>query len=119
MKNILLILLPLIALLSIFLYPNATFALSGAALFASLAITTYSIFQKHKATEKAWIKITKDTLTFVITFLLITFLGGLAGLFTNFYVSNLFGAAAGFVCAMLAGVGIGYVVRKGTAKVFG
>jgi pilus assembly protein TadC len=80
-------------------------------------ISVYLIFQKHKQTDRARIKIAKDILIFITTFLLIAFLGGLAGLFANFYVSNLFGAMVGFVCAMVASIVVGYFVKKFLANV--
>ncbi|HCR71373.1 MAG TPA: hypothetical protein DIW23_08025 [Anaerolineae bacterium] len=119
MKNILLILLPLIALLSIFLYRDATLALGSIVLFLSLTIATYNIFQKYKESDNPRLKIVKDMFVLVFTIILISFLGGLAGLFVNFYVGNMFGAMAGFVCAMLAGIAVGYLVRKGISKVAG
>lgn len=116
MKTILLILLPLFVILAIFIYPNATLVIGIMALFISLAFAIYTIFQKHKQTENPRIKITKDISIFILTFLLISFLGGLAGLFTNLYISNLFGTVAGFISTMLVALGIGYLIRKGVSK---
>jgi membrane associated rhomboid family serine protease len=62
------------------------------------------------------IKITKDVLIFIATFLLVSFLGGVAGLFTNFYMNNLFEAVVGSICAILLSFVIGYLVRKGITK---
>lgn len=119
MKIILLISLSILTSLSIFFYPSIDFIVSMVILILSLFNTTYTIFQNHKGTENARAKISKETVQFVITLLLISFLAGLAGMFTNFYISNIFGAVAGFVCAMIAGIIVGYFVRKGISKVSG
>lgn len=106
----------LITLIFFFKFPETMPKLGVILLMFNLAISIYAIFEKHKQTDKARIMITKDILIFITTFLLISFLGGLAGIFTNFYISNLFGAVVGFICAMLVALGIGYFVKWGTGK---
>ncbi len=82
----------------------------------SLAYALYSIFQKHKDSKNPRNKIAKELLKFIAVLLIISFLSGVAGLFINFYIGNLFGVTAGFVCAILLSFIIGYLVRKGIAK---
>lgn len=113
---IIFIVLLLFTISFLWFYPTVTPILGTVMLLFSLAIGIYTIFQKYKESENPRFKIGKDTLILVFTILLISFLGGVAGLFTNFYISNLFGAMAGFVCAMLAGIVVGYFVRWGTGK---
>ncbi|HCK66273.1 MAG TPA: hypothetical protein DHW49_08395 [Anaerolineae bacterium] len=109
---ILLILFSLFTIFYLWQYPTLTTILGMLILFLSLAFALHAIIQKHKQTENSRIKIAKDVLIFIATFLLISFLGGMAGLFTNFYVSDKFGITTGFICAMLAGIVVGYLVKK-------
>lgn len=85
-------------------------------LLFSVSFSIYTIFQTHKRTPNARIKTAKDILIFLVTFLLILFIGGLAGILANFYISQQFGAVMGFVCAMLVSFAVGYGVRTGFAK---
>jgi hypothetical protein len=86
------------------------------ALLISLSFALYTIFQKNKHTENARIKIAKDILIFLNTFLLILFISGVLGLLVNFYVSNLYGAVIGLLCAILVSFAVGYWVRKVITK---
>jgi hypothetical protein len=106
----------LIALLSLWLYPSATPALGLASLLFSLALSTYTITQTHKGTENARPKILKEAGVIVLTILLITFLGGLAAMLTNSYVSPSFGVTLGFVSAIAVSFIIGYAVKKGMGR---
>lgn len=116
--KITIIILPIALIICFWLNPAVVPILGGIVLICSLAITLYSIFEKHKDTEFPRIKITKDILVFLAIFVLISFVGGVAGLLTNFYVSNLFGAIAGLICAIVIGfvIVIGYLVKRGFQK---
>lgn len=116
MKNILLILLPIIALLSIFIYPNAALALGGVTLLVSLALAVHSIIQKHKGKPNAYKNIVQEVGVFTITLLLAILLGGLAGMFVNVYVSQLHSAILGLVCGLLVAFAMGYGVKWGVGK---
>ena len=109
----------LATLLSLWLFPSATPALGTASLLFSLAISIHAIFEKHKGTENARPKITKDMLVLTLTILLIAFLGGIAAMLANFYVSLSFGAVVGLVSAVVVSFLIGYVVRKGMGRLSG
>jgi len=85
-------------------------------LLFTLAIAISSIFEKHKYTENPPQKIVKDVVIFVLTLLLIIFLGGLAGMFANQYANPRFGAVVGFVTAMAASLAVGYLVKMGAGK---
>jgi hypothetical protein len=111
-----LILLSCLMLIWLYKFPAYISIFATLTLLLSLSLTVYAIFQKHKGTQNARVKIGKDTLILIFTMLLISFLGGIAGLFTNFYVSNSFGAVAGLICAILAGFVVGYFVRKSVMK---
>ncbi|MCZ2120953.1 MAG: hypothetical protein LC108_01655 [Anaerolineales bacterium] len=104
------------AIVASILYPDYIDILGISIILLCLALSTYAIFQTHKHTPNARIKIAKDILIFLVTFLLILFIGGVVGMLVNFYVSNLYGAVIGFVCAMLVCFMVGYGVRKGFAK---
>jgi MFS family permease len=103
-------------LISLVVYPAVAPILGITILLLSLAIGIYTIFKKHKESKNPRLKIVKDTFILICTIVLISFLGGVAGLFTNFYVGNMFGAMAGFISAMLAGIVVGYLVRNGITK---
>jgi len=110
--NILALLLFIALIGSIWLLPSATPMLG----IAMLLFVISSIFKKHKQAENPRSKIAKDVLILVITFLLITFLGGLTGMFANYYASLRFGAVVGFVSAIAASFVVGYFVRRGMGK---
>lgn len=102
----------------VFTFPSSTPALGITVLLFSLAVSTHSIFQKHKQAEKPRLKIAKDILVLVFTLLPIIFLGGLAGLFVAQYASSRgWGMTAGFVLAMLASFAVGYAVHRAAGKI--
>jgi len=103
---------------SMWLFPVGTFALGILFLLFSLSTAIYSIFKKHKGSENPRTKIAKDVLILVIMLLLIIFLGGLAGLFANYYASLHFGRIVGFVAAIAASIVVGYLVKQGITKIF-
>ena len=104
---------------SMWFLPSATPVLGIVLLLFSLAMAISSIFKKYKQAESPRLKIAKDVLIFVVTFLLIIFLGGLAGMFVNYYASLRFGAVVGFVSAIAASFVVGYFVRLGIGKLGG
>jgi len=110
------ILLLLAILLSLWLFPAATPKLGTASLLFSLTLSTYTILEKHKGTENARPKILKEVGVMVLTLLIIIFLGGLAAMLTNFYVSLSFGEVVGLVSALCVSLVIGYVVKKGMGR---
>ena len=115
----------IITLLFLWSFSNFSPILGMATLIFSLALGLYTIFEKHKQTKNSRINIAKDVLIFITIFLLISFLGGLAGLFANHYASPRFGAVAGFVSAIAASFTLalslskgGYLVNRGVGKIF-
>jgi amino acid transporter len=114
--QIILVLISAFTILSLIMYPTIAPILATVMLSMSFAIGLYTIFQKHKKSDNSRFKIGKDSFILVFTIVLISFLSGIAGLFTNFYVSNLFGAIAGLKYTILIGFVIGYLVRKGIKK---
>jgi len=101
-----------VTLLSLVFYPALSTALGIIALLFSLALSTYAIFEKHKGTEHIRPKILKEAGVVVFTLLIIIFLGGLAAMLTNFYVSLSFGEVVGLVSALGVSLVIGYVIKK-------
>ena len=114
--NMIALLLFVALIISMWLLPSTTPVFGIAMLLFSLAIAISSIFKKHKQAENPRSKIAKDVLILVITLLLITFLGGLTGMFANYYASLRFGAVVGFVSAIAASFVVGYFVRRGMGK---
>ncbi len=110
------IFLLLATLLSFWLFPTATPALGTASLLSSLAMAIHAIFEKHKGTENPRPKILKEVSVMVLTLLIIIFLGGLAAMLTNFYISLSFGVVVGLVSAIAASFAVGYLVRKGMMR---
>ncbi|HXF90739.1 MAG TPA: hypothetical protein VNJ29_02280, partial [Candidatus Nitrosotenuis sp.] len=108
MKNILLILLPLVTLLSLLLYPSLTLALGAIAVLVSLAFAVYSIIQKHKGKPSAYKNLFRELGIFVITLLLAILLGSWAGGLVNGYVSQFYGAMFGLVCGLVIAFAVGY-----------
>ena len=104
-------------LLSIGLFSSLTSALCVLFIFISLAISVSSILKKHKNAENPYRKITKDILILFITLLLVTALGGIAGMYANQYVSLQFGIIAGILSALVASFAVGYLVRWGMGMV--
>ena len=73
-----------------------------------------------KETQERWKPIsenTKDILILFITLLLVTALGGIAGMYANQYVSLQFGIIAGILSALVASFAVGYLVRWGMGMV--
>jgi hypothetical protein len=105
--------------LSLWLNSSSTPVLAILALLSNLGMTIYSIFEKHKGEENSRLKITKEILILMVTLLLIVFLGGLAGLFANHYISPRFGGTVGLISALVASFILGYGVKKGIGRVFG
>lgn len=111
-------LLLLVAMLfSIWRLPTLMPVLGVLFLLLSLAISVSSILKKHKNAENPYRKITKDILILFITLLLVTALGGIAGMYANQYVSLQFGIIAGILSALVASFAVGYLVRWGMGMV--
>lgn len=111
--------LSILALLSVFLYPNLALALGAVAVLVSLAFAVYSIIQKHKGEPNAYKNIFRELGVFVITLLLAILLGSWAGGLVNVYVSQFYGAVLGLVCGLVIAFVVGYWVRKGISKAIG
>lgn len=106
-------------LISFWKFPAATPILGILLLLAGLAISIFGIFEKHKESENPRVKIAKDVSILVITLLLIIFFGGLAALFTNYYIAMRFGTIVGFVAAIVTSFIVGYVVKKSFGRMKG
>lgn len=113
------LLLLLAALLSLWFHPAAASLLWMASLLFSLALSTYTIFQKHRETENARPKILKDAGVMVFTLIMILFFGGVAAMLANYQVGMRWGEGAGLLSALGAGFLVGYLVRKGLLRLGG
>ncbi len=90
-----------------------------ASLLFSLALSTYTIFQKHRETENARPKILKDAGVMVLTLIIILFFGGVAAMLANYQVGMRWGEVAGLLSAIGVGFLVGYLVRKGLLRLGG
>ncbi len=117
MKTILPISLSTLALLPIIFYPDTSFITSIVILLLSLALSTYSIYTKHKGTEHARVKILKEVGVMVLTLVIILFLGGITSMLANYQVGMRWGVVAGFASAIAASFAVGYLVRVGMGRV--
>jgi hypothetical protein len=117
--QITIILCSLFTILSLLLYPQIAPILGILTLLLSLSFAMHAIFQKHKGTQNARARISKETIQFLITLILISFLAGLAGLFVNTYISSIYGVGLGLLCALLVSFGVGYLVRRGVRRLTG
>jgi hypothetical protein len=115
--TVILLLLFIALIVSFWLYPSITPLLGILLLLTTLAMSIWAIFKKHKGTENSRPKIIKDISILVTTILLITFLGGLTGMFANYYASLRFGVVWGVVSALAASFAVGYTVRWGVGQV--
>ena len=88
-------------------------------LLFSLAIAVRAIFEKHKGTENPRSKILKEVGVMVFTLVIVIFLGGIAAMLANFYVSLSFGAVVGLVSALVVSFALGYSVKKGVGRLSG
>ena len=103
----------IITLIAIWVMPTYTYILVILSMLLSLALSTYTIFEKHKGTEHARAKILKEVGVMVLTLVIVLFLGGIASMLANAQVSVRWGAAAGLLSALGASFGVGYFVRVG------
>jgi len=106
----------LLTLLSIVLYPTATPILGIIALLLTLALSTYTIYAKHKGTQHARAKILKEVGVMVLTLIAVIFLGGIASMLVNVQVGMRWGEVAGLVSAIGASFLVGYMIRKGMMR---
>ncbi|MFN8434343.1 MAG: hypothetical protein U0V18_09990 [Anaerolineales bacterium] len=109
----------LLTLLSIVLYPTATPILGIIALLLTLALSTYTIYAKHKGTQHARAKILKEVGVMVLTLIAVIFLGGIASMLVNVQVGMRWGEVAGLVSAIGASFLVGYMIRKGMMRLAG
>ncbi|MBI2332342.1 MAG: hypothetical protein HYU84_09335 [Chloroflexi bacterium] len=110
------ILLIVATLFSIWFYPEISSILGIISLLASLALSVYAIFHKHKGTENARPKILKEVGVMVLTLVIILFLGGIVAMLANYQVGIRWGEVAGLVSAIGSSFLVGYLVRKGMMK---
>ncbi len=116
MQKYLPILLLIATLVSLVVYPEIAPTQAIITLLLTLALSIHTIYTKHKGTERARPKILKEAGVMVLTLVTIIFLGGLASMLANYYVSLSFGALVGLVTSIGASFGVGYLVRKGADR---
>ena len=103
----------LIALISVWVIPTFAYIFVLISLLFSLALSTYTIHNKHKGTEHARAKILKEVGVMILTLVIVLFLGGTAAMLANYQVGIRLGEVAGLVSAIGASFVVGYFVRKG------
>ncbi len=114
---ILILLLMVATIISLWLSLENTSTLGMITLFLSLALSTYTIYTKHKETEHARAKILKEAGVMVLTLVIVLFLGGIASMLVNYQVGMRWGTVAGLVSAIGASFVVGYLVRVGMGRV--
>lgn len=100
------------AILIIIISPFAYLFVIISILF-SLAISIYTVYIKYVGSENAGAKTIKEAGTMVFTLIAVIFLGGIAGMLTNFQVGMRWGEVAGLISAIATSFVVGYLVRKG------
>ncbi len=109
--------LVLITIIAIWVIPTYAYILVILSLLLSLALSTYAIYDKHKGTEHARVKILKEIGVMVLTLVIVLFLGGIASMLANYQVGMRWGTVAGLVSAIGASFVVGYLVRVGMGRV--
>jgi hypothetical protein len=99
--------------ISFWLFPYAIPIICIIFLLFNLAVAVFSIFKKYKQTEYPHLNITKEILLLLLTILLVIFLGGLAGLFANHYITPVYGIVAGLISELAVSFSVGYLVKWG------
>jgi hypothetical protein len=117
--SILIMFLLFASIFSVLFYPPVSRILGIATLFLSLALSAYTIHEKHKGIEHARPKILKDVGVMVLTLILIIFFGGVAALLSNTQVSGRWGEVAGLISAVAASFAVGYFIRMGMMRLAG
>ena len=105
-----------VTLLSFVLYLTISPILVMLSLLLTLALSTYAIYTKHAGTEHARAKILKEVGVMALTLVIVIFLGGIASMLANAQVSVRWGEVAGFLSAIGASFGVGYLVRAGMGR---
>jgi|GEM_PF-663539 len=113
------ILLLVATLLSLVLYPAITPTLGIICLLFTLALSTYTIIQKHSGAEHARAKILKEVSVMVLTLIIVLFLSGIAAMLANAQVGVRWGEVAGLISAIAASFAVGYLVRVGVGRLVG
>jgi len=107
----------LIALISVWVIPTFAYIFVLISLLFCLALSTFTIYNKHKETEHARAKILKEMGVMIITLVIILFLGGTAAMLANYQVGIRWGEVAGLVSAIAVSFAVGYLVRKGMGAI--
>ena len=105
-----------VTLLSFVLYLTISPILVMLSSLLTLSLSTYAIYTKHAGTEHARAKILKEVGVMALTLVIVIFLGGIASMLANAQVSVRWGEVAGFLSAIGASFGVGYLVRAGVGR---
>lgn len=98
--------------------PPAMPYLAGGLLAVSLITPVSVLFERQIKTEKNQTKFFGNVLKLICMVVLAIFLGGLVGLYINYYAAPRWGVVVGLSLALVASFLIGYSIKKGMWRVF-
>lgn len=98
--------------------PSVMPYLAGGLLALSLVTPVSVLFERQIKTEKNQTKFFGNVLKLICMVVLAIFLGGLVGLYINYYAAPRWGVVVGLSLALVASFLIGYSIKKGMWRVF-
>lgn len=98
--------------------PSVMPYLAGGLLALSLVTPVSVLFERQIKTEKNQAKFFGNVLKLICMVVLAIFLGGLVGLYINYYAAPRWGVVVGLSLALVASFLMGYSIKKGMWRVF-
>ncbi|MBP6209776.1 MAG: hypothetical protein KA473_10065 [Anaerolineales bacterium] len=98
--------------------PSVMPYLAGGLLALSLVTPVSVLFERQIKTEKNQTKFFGNVLKLICMVVLAIFLGGLVGLYINYYAAPRWGVVVGLSLALVASFLMGYSIKKGMWRVF-
>ena len=98
--------------------PSVMPYLAGGLLAVSLITPVSVLFERQIKTEKNQTKFFGNVLKLICMVVLAIFLGGLVGLYINYYAAPRWGVVVGLSLALVASFLMGYSIKKGMWRVF-
>ena len=98
--------------------PSVMPYLAGGLLALSLVTPVSVLFERQIKAEKNQTKFFGNVLKLICMVVLAIFLGGLVGLYINYYAAPRWGVVVGLSLALVASFLMGYSIKKGMWRVF-